>query len=195
MASEQLNLTRLIEAVCNVLDAFNVPTGASLIKRAAANRDSQSNNTQLLINLKHELVQLPSLTSSDMNSEMRYLIQALVESIKATGALDKKFLARFTNKIYHAFEPFARNELQHKVLIDMQIAKEDVLNVELRHRVAHRLAKQSTEGIPEQKSEHNEDLHMTRELRIADYWNTGKNEACRNFRFLWVCPTRELKWQ
>jgi hypothetical protein len=67
MLSEQLHLTKLLEAVCHVLNAFNLPAGSSVIERAATNRDNESNNTQLLANLKQELMQLPSLTSIDMN--------------------------------------------------------------------------------------------------------------------------------
>ena len=169
MASEQLHLTQLLEAVCDVLKAFDVSAGVSLLKRATTNLGNDWNNTQLLASLKQELTQLPPLASIVMNSEMRYLIRALIESLKATSVLDKKFLTRFINKVYHAFESFARNEIQRRALIDMQIAKEDAVGVELRHRVAHKLISQSTEYTQEQNSENSDDLQMTRELQVADY--------------------------
>ena len=170
MTSEQLNLTRLLEAICHMLNAFNFPNGSSAIERAATNRDNESNNIQLLANLKQELMQLPALTSIDMSNEMRAFVQALIESIKATQAIDKKFVTRSVNKLYHCFEPFARNEIQRSTLIEMQIIKEDVLGVEPRHRVAHKLKAQPEQYIQlEEQNDKGEDLHMTRELQSADY--------------------------
>jgi hypothetical protein len=123
MATKQLDLTKLLETVCHVLNAFNFPVGSSIIERAVTNRNNDSNNTQLLANLKQELMQLPSLTNLDISGEMRYFIQALSESIKATSVIDKKFLTRSINKLYRGFEPFARNETQRTALIEMQIPK------------------------------------------------------------------------
>jgi hypothetical protein len=169
MLSEQLHLTKLLEAVCHVLNAFNLPAGSSVIERAATNRDNESNNTQLLANLKQELMQLPSLTSIDMNGEMRCFVYALIESIRATSVIDKKFPARSINKVYRGFEPFARNETQRTALIEMEIVKEDVLGVEPRHRVAHKLRARLDEHTQWQKEENDDDLHMTRQLQAADY--------------------------
>jgi hypothetical protein len=169
MANEQLHLTPLLEAICNVLNAFNFPAGSSAIERAAKDRDNESNNTQLLANLKQELMQLPSLASIDMNGEMRGVIQALIESIKAKSVIDKRYVTSSINKFYHGFEPFARNETQRTALIEMQIVKEEVLGIEQRHRVAHKLRAQEDEYKPRQSGENNEELHMTRELQAADY--------------------------
>lgn len=167
MTSDQLNLTRLLEAIRHVLNAFNFPAGSSIIESAATTRDNESNNIQLLANLKQELAQLPALTSIDMSNEMRAFIQALIESIKGIQVIDKKFVTRSVNKLYHCFEPFARNETQRSALIEMQIVKEDVLDVEPRHRVAHKLKTQPETLF--QFEEKNEELHMTRELKSADY--------------------------
>ena len=164
MSTEPLYLAPLLQAACNVLNAFDFSVGSSIIERAAANHDNESNNIQLLTNLKEELTQLPSLTSINMNVEMRCCIQALIESIKATNVIDKKFLTRLVNKFYYAFEPFARNETQRAALIEMQMIKEEVLGVEPRHRVAHKLKTQPDEYIWK-----DEDLHMTRELQSAGY--------------------------
>ncbi len=169
MATEQLHLTKLLEAVCHVLNAFNFPIGTSIIERATTNCENESNNTQLLANLKQELMQLPSLASTDISGEMRYFIQALIESIQATSIINKKFLTRSVDKLYRGFEPFARNETQHTALIEMQIAKEDVLGIEPRHRVAHKLRSQANERIQWQQEDNDDELHMTRELQAAGY--------------------------
>jgi hypothetical protein len=168
MATEQLRLTNLLEAICHVLNAFNFPIGSSIIERAATSSNNESNNTQLLANLKQELMQLPRLTSIDISGEMLYFIQALIESIKATSVIDKKFVTRSVNKFYRGFEPFARNETQRTALIEMQIAKEDALGIEPRHRIAHKLRTQADEHIQWQEENKAEDLHMTRELQAAD---------------------------
>ncbi|CAF1069715.1 unnamed protein product [Adineta steineri] len=167
MVSEQLHLTKLLETICRVLNVFNFPIGSSIIQRAATNRDNESNNTQLLANLKQELMQLPSLTSIDIHGEMRCFILSLIESIKATNVIDKKFITRSITKIYRGFEPFARNEAQYTALIEMEIAKEDALGIEQRHRVAHKLKAQRDEYPLWQKEENNEELHMTRVLQAA----------------------------
>lgn len=169
MANEQLNLTPLLEAICSVLNAFNFPVGASTIEQAAKNRDNESNNIQLLANLKQELIQLPSLANININGEMRGVIQSLIESIKATNMIDKRFITRSINKFYNGFEPFARNEIQRSALIDMQIIKEEVLGIEPRHRVAHKLREQQDDSIVWKSEENNEELQMTRELKAADY--------------------------
>ncbi len=169
MTTEQLRLTPLLEAICNVLNAFNFPAGSSAIERAAKDRDNESNNTQLLANLKQELTQLPSLASIDMNGEMRGVIQALIESIRAASVIDKRYVTRSINKFYHGFEPFARNETQRTALIEMQIVKEEVLGIEQRHRVAHKLKTQEDNSIVWQSGENDEELHMTRQLQAANY--------------------------
>jgi len=120
------------------------------------NRDNESNNIQLLVNLKQELMQLPLLTSIDMNNEMRGVIQALIESIKAANVMDTKFVTGSINKFYHGVEPFARNETQRTALVEMQIVKEEVLDIEPRHRIAHKLRAQENEDTLWQ-SEENDD--------------------------------------
>jgi hypothetical protein len=169
MATEQLHLTKLLEAVCHVLNALNFPMGSSIIERAATNRDNESNNTQLLANLKQELLQFPSLTSVDISGEMLHFILALIASIKGTNIIDKRFVTRSIDKLYRGFEPFARNETQHTALIEMQIAKEDALGIEPRHRVAHKLRQKANEHIIWQEEDNNNELQMTRELQSAGY--------------------------
>jgi hypothetical protein len=54
MASEQLHLTKVREAVCHALNTFNFSIGSSIIERAVTNCDNDFNNTQFLANLKEE---------------------------------------------------------------------------------------------------------------------------------------------
>jgi hypothetical protein len=49
------------------------------------------------------------------------------------------------------------------------VAEEDVLGVEPRHRVAHKLRTQADENIQWQDENNDNDLHMTRELQAANY--------------------------
>lgn len=170
MATEKFHLTKLLEAVCHVLNAFNFPIGSSIIERATTNYENESNNDQLLANLKQELIQLPPLTSRDISDEMGFFIQALIESIKATNVINKKFITRSIDKLYRGFEPFARNEIQHTALIEMQIAKEGVLGIEPRHRVAHKLRSQANDHMQwQEEDKKDDDLHMARELQAAHY--------------------------
>jgi hypothetical protein len=127
-------------------------------------------NPQLLANLKEELGQLPPLGSVQMNNEMRHFIQGLVDSTKSTNELNKKFVTRSIDKLYYGFEPFARNEIQRLALIEMVKIKEDVLGIELRHRIAEKLRNQKeTSVIWQDKSQNDENLQMTRELQTSDY--------------------------
>ncbi|UJR16607.1 hypothetical protein I4U23_003507 [Adineta vaga] len=171
MANEQLQLDNLLQAVSELLNTFNFSNGTALIERAVTNRVDDVNNTQLLANLKQELSRLPPLTNINMSGEMRCFIQALVDSIKATNMLDKKFVTRSINKVYRGFEPFVRNEIQRTALIDMEAAKEDALNIESRHRIAHKLRKEATESTRwlEEEEGYSEELHMTRELQAAAF--------------------------
>jgi hypothetical protein len=113
------------------------------------------------------MTQLPLLTSIDMSGELRCFIQTLIENIKTTNVINKKFLSRSINKFYNGFEPFIRNETQRTALIEMQIAKEEALGIEPRHHVAHKLKTQADEHTQWQEEENNKDLDMTRELQSA----------------------------
>ena len=73
MATEELCLTQLLEEVWNALVVFYVPTGVSLLKQAATSDNSESNNIQLLANLKQELMQSPPLTMSRLLAVIRSL--------------------------------------------------------------------------------------------------------------------------
>jgi hypothetical protein len=51
----------------------------------------------------------------------------------------------------------------------MQIVKEEVLGIEPRHRVAHKLRAQENENPLWQSEKNDDELQMTRELKAADY--------------------------
>merc|ERR1711939_568350 len=170
MASEQLDLNQLLEAVSQVLTAFNFSNGSSLIERAMANRVDDVNNAQLLANLKQEIAQLPSLINIEMAGEMRCFIQAIIDSIKITNVIDKRFVTRSISKVYRCFEPFIRNEIQRSALIDMEAAKEEALKIEQRHRISHKLRAETNDKKNWlEDEEKNDDLHMTRELQAAAF--------------------------
>ncbi|CAF1077740.1 unnamed protein product [Adineta ricciae] len=170
MASEQLDLNGLLQAVSQVLTAFHFPNGSSLIERVMTNRVDDATNTQLLANLKQEASQLPPLTTIEMSGEMRCFIQAVIDSIKATDVIDKRFVTRSIGKIYRGFEPFVRNEIQRLALIDMEATKEDALNIEPRHRISHKLRTATNDNQRWLEDEGNDDdLHMTRELQAAAF--------------------------
>ena len=166
MTNEQLDVTTLLRAICSVLDAFDFSAASTAIERAA----KESNNVQLLANIKQELTQLPPLSTINMNGEMRAVIQALIDSIKSATIIDKKFINRLINKFYHGFEPFPPNEIQRTALVQTQMIKEEVLGIEARHRTAHKLgAVQDDNDVIWQSNRNEDELHMTRELQSANY--------------------------
>ena len=143
MATEELHLGKVLDAVRHVFNAFNFPEGASVIERATADGDDASNTAQLLANLQQELTQMPALIDINMNGEMRHFIQALIENIRAATAIDKTCFKRSMNKLYSGLEPFARNDTQRAALAEMQAAKESALGIESSHRVAGKREGQS----------------------------------------------------
>ncbi|CAF3401418.1 unnamed protein product [Rotaria sp. Silwood2] len=164
--STQLNITGLLQAITRTLNAFNLEAGSALIERALVNINDDPNNTQLLANLKQELGQLPSLTNLNIHDEMLWFIQKVIEYVQAANAINKRLVTRAVEKLYRGLEPYARNDTQRTVLIEMQDAKDDALGIEPRHRIGN---KQSNQQIDFEKEENDEDLHITRELKSGGY--------------------------
>jgi hypothetical protein len=157
MATEDLHLGKVLDAVRHVLNAFNFPEGASVIERATANGDNAPNTAQLLANLQQELTHLPSLMDINMNGEMRHFIQALIDNIRAATTIDKACFKRSMNKLYRALEPFARSDTQRAALAEMQAAKESALGIEPIHRGADKREGQSDECTKWQEEENDEE--------------------------------------
>ncbi|CAF3382173.1 unnamed protein product [Rotaria socialis] len=164
--TNQLHLTGLLQAITRTLNTFNIQAGSALIERALVNVNDDPNNTQLLANLKQELDQLPPLANLNMHEEMLWFFRTIIDYVYAANVIDKRLVTRAIEKLNRGLEPFARNDEQRTTLLEMQIAKDDALDVEPRHRIGNKPNKQC---VIDATYEKDEDLHMTRELKLTGY--------------------------
>lgn len=166
--STQLELTDLLQSIAHALSAFNVEGGSAFIEQVVATVHDDPNNIQLLATLKQELARLPSLTNLNMHGEMLWFIQKAIEGVQAADVINKKLITRTIENLYRGLEPFARNDAQRTALKNMQIAKEDALGIETRHRMSN---KQFHSILDDDQPCQNDgkELHMTRELKSSNY--------------------------